>query len=78
MPVSDTFILIISERALLEITYISMSLKVICEGAKRPSRGRVWEGGVPPPRAGKFLHLEPEKTVSDACFWGKDHNYTRI
>ena len=31
--VSDTFILIISERAPLEMTYISMSPKVICEGA---------------------------------------------
>ena len=64
--VSDTFILIISERAPLEISYISMSPKVIGEGAKRPSGGRVWEGVVPPPRAGKFLHLEPEKKTS---FW---------
>ena len=55
--VSDTFNLIISERAPLEMTHISMSPKVICEGAKRPSGGRVWEGG----GAGKFLHLEPEK-----------------
>ena len=33
--VSDTFILIISERAPLQMTYISMSPKVICEGAER-------------------------------------------
>ena len=31
MPFSDTFIIIIAERAPVEITYISMSPKVICE-----------------------------------------------
>ena len=74
--ISDTFILIISERAPLGITYISMSPKVICEGAKRPSGGRVWEGGVPPPKAGKFLHLERAPCLfsmsSFGCiFWAK-------
>ena len=34
----------ISERAPLEMTYISMSPKVICEGEKRPLGGRVCEG----------------------------------
>ena len=66
---SDTFILIISEQAPLEMTYISMSPKVICEGAKRPSGGRVWEGGVP--RAGKFLHLEPERKFLMHVFGAK-------
>ena len=66
--VSDTFILIISERAPLEMTYISMSPKVICEG-----RVLGWEGGVPLPGQGIFLHTEPEKTVCDACIWGKDY-----
>ena len=40
--VSDTLIIIISERAPLEMTYISMSPKVICEnyeGAKRLGGG---------------------------------------
>ena len=48
--------------------YISMSPKVICEGAKRPSWGGGAGRGCPPPSAEKFLHLEPEKTVSDAYF----------
>ena len=55
-----------SERASLEMTYISISPKAICEAAKRASGGgggRVW---YPPPRAEKMLHLEPPKTVSDA------------
>ena len=51
--VSDTFIIIISERAPLEMAYISMSPKVFCKGAKRP-RGDV-AGGVPPPTAEKIL-----------------------
>ena len=29
-----------------------------CEGAKRPSGGRVWEGGVPPPRVRRFFNFE--------------------
>ena len=37
--VSDIFIIMFSERAPLEMTYISMSPKVICEVAKRPSGG---------------------------------------
>ena len=50
-------ILIISERARLEMTYISMSPKIICEGAKRPSGGRV----SPLPGQGNFWYFEPEK-----------------
>ena len=55
------------------MTYISRSPKVICEGAKRLSGGRVWSGKrvFPLPGQGLFLHLEPEKTVSDACIWGQ-------
>ena len=39
------------------MTYISMSPKAFiceenCEGAKQPSGGRVWEGGVSPPGGG--------------------------
>ena len=57
--VSDTFIIIISERAplemiyiSLEMTYISMSQEVICKGAKRPrGGGGGLKRGVPPPTA---------------------------
>ena len=28
-----------------------------CEGAKRPSEGRVWEGGFPPPTVGRFFKI---------------------
>ena len=54
-----------SERAPLEMTYISKSPRVICEGTKRLFAGGSGRGC---PRTGKFLHLEPEKTVSDAYF----------
>ena len=57
--VSDAFILIISERAPLEITNISMSPKVICEGVKRPNGGRVWEGDIP--GQGKLCIWTPKK-----------------
>ena len=59
--VSDTLIIIISERAPLEMTYISMSPKVICEGAKRLSGGG----------SGREKHLESENTVL-MHIWGKD------
>ena len=39
-----------------------------CQGAERPSWGRVWRGVPPPSMAGEILHFEPEKTVSDAHF----------
>ena len=44
------------------------------EGAKRPSGGRVWEGGVPPPRRRSFCISEIEIERSGAhfgwIFWG--------
>ena len=65
--VSDTFILIISERAPLVMTYISMSPKVIweenCEGAKRPS-GEGMGGG-------KFCIWSPKKQFLMHIFWAK-------
>ena len=38
------------------------------EGAKRPSGGRVWEGGVPPPRRRSFCIFEIEIERSGAHF----------
>ena len=38
------------------------------EGCRATARGEGLGGGCPPPRAGKILHFEPEKTVSDAYF----------
>ena len=49
----------------MEMTYIFMSLKVICEGAKRPRGARVWEGVSSLPGQIIFLPLEPEETVSE-------------
>ena len=66
------FIILFSERAPLEMTYISMSSKVICEGAKRPSGGSVWERVSPLPGEEKFCIWSPKKTVSDA-YLGKDN-----
>ena len=47
-----------------------------CEGAKRLSGGRVWEGGVPPPTVGSFCIFGLEIVQSDAyldrkfgCIW---------
>ena len=49
--------------------YISMSPKVICEGAKRPSWGGGGLGGdVPLPVQRNFCICNPKKTVSDAYF----------
>ena len=62
--VSDTFIVIISERAPLEMAYISMSPKVICG---RTVRERSDQVGVPPSQCKDNLHLEPEKKVSDGA-----------
>ena len=63
-----TFILLTQGGAIT----VSMSPKVKCEGAKRPSGGGGgggWEGRVPPPREEKILHLEPETTISDSYLW---------
>ena len=66
--VSDTFIIIICERAPLEMTYIFISSKVICEenceGAKRPSRSA-------PSQGRENLQLEPEKREFLMHIWGK-------
>ena len=34
---------------------------VLCEGAKRPSGGRVWDGGYPPPTVGTFSKIRVSK-----------------
>ena len=35
---------------------------VPCEGAKRPSGGRVWEEGHPPPTVGTFSKIKVSKS----------------
>ena len=35
---------------------------VPCEGAKRPSWRRVWEGGYPPPTVGTFSKIRVSKS----------------
>ena len=70
--VSDTFILIISERAPLEWLIFFH----VCESSLRGSELRpsgATELGEGLPGQGKFLHFEPEKTVSDAYILGKDY-----
>ena len=42
-----------------------------CEGAKRPSGERVWEGVFPLPGQGKICIWSPKKQFSDAYFGGK-------
>ena len=67
MPFQIIFMVLFSERAPLEMTYISMSPKVICEGAKRPSGGRVWEGFSSCQGRENFA-FGARKTVFDAYF----------
>ena len=55
--------------------YLHYSRENASEGAKRPSGGRVCEGGVPPPTPGSFCIFEIEIRRSGAhlgwIFWGK-------
>ena len=61
-----------SERAPLEMTYISFSLKVICDGAKRKSGGGGGSGGVLPlPVHKTFCIMEPGKKKYLMHIWGK-------
>ena len=76
--VSDIFIIMFSERAPLEMTYISMSKKILYEGAYfhvsesnlRGSEATKW--GCPPPRAEKVCIWSPEKKFL-MHIWGNDH-----
>ena len=67
--VSDTFILIISERAHLEMTYISMSPKVII--ARRTAKEQSNRAGMGLPGQGKFCILSRKKLFLMHIFWAK-------
>ena len=41
----------------------SRGIDVLCEGAKRPSGGRVWEGDTPLPQQGLFTKLEYQNRI---------------